>query len=65
MTTTDNVRPTRYVYLGYVQDGPRLWRLVDLTHEVCGLNPRVGPHYPTRAELLADLERYTRACWGE
>lgn len=46
---------TRYKELGYVHVTQNLWRLVDLaTGHV------VGPLYRTRAELLADLDRYAR-----
>lgn len=46
------IRPTRYDELGYVHD-ENTWRFVDIsTHQ------RVGPQYRTKAELLADLERY-------
>lgn len=48
-------RPTRYAQLGYRHDGPGLWRLYDLT----GDEPScVGPQYPSKWELLCDLQRY-------
>lgn len=54
--TTDTIHSTRYAELGYVHDGPSLWRIVDLT-----TGSRVGLHYRTRLELLADLERYAES----
>jgi hypothetical protein len=44
---------TRYAKLGYRKDGPDLWRLCT-TEDGCA----VGPHYASKAELLADLERF-------
>jgi len=50
------IRATRFEELGYRQDGPNLWRIYDI------MDPdspgAVGPHYKTKAELLADLEDY-------
>jgi len=46
-------RPTRFKELGYRQDGPRLWRIVDADTQSA-----IGVHYVTKAELLADLEGY-------
>ena len=51
------VRPTRFPELGYRQDGPGLWRIYALDD---GRESAVGPFYPTKAELLADLDRYAR-----
>lgn len=48
-------RPTRYKELGYRKDGPMLWRICDLTGERA---QAIGAHYATKAELLADLDRY-------
>lgn len=48
-------RPTRYKELGYRKDGPMLWRICDLTGERA---QAVGAYYATKAELLADLDRY-------
>lgn len=50
-----DIRPTRFQELGYRQDGPKLWRI----YATDG-NQAVGPHYATRTELLADLERYAK-----
>lgn len=44
---------TRFEGLSYTKDAHNLWRIVDEDGE-----RRVGPQYFTRAELLADLERY-------
>lgn len=49
------IRETRYQGLGYRQDGARLWRVYDTA---CGRPAAVGAHYITKAELLADLDRY-------
>ena len=59
---TWNIRPTRFNLLGYRQDAAQLWRLYNLD----GYEPHaVGPHYRTKAELLADLERYAREYGAE
>lgn len=50
---TDKPRPTRYKDLGFRQDAPSLWRIIAMD-TLCA----VGPHYKTKAELLADLDRY-------
>lgn len=50
---------TRFAQLGYRQDFRACWRVVDLES-----GSSVGPQYRTRAELLADLERYARENWG-
>ena len=54
----ETIHRTRYAELGYVQDAPTLWRIVDLSG---GLQGRVGPLYRTKTELLGDLERYAAA----
>lgn len=58
---------TRFEELGYTHVAPGLWRFVDITEfprdKWAGL-PVVGPHYGTKAELLADMERYYAACWA-
>ena len=54
-TTFGNVRPTRFDGLGYANDAPGLWRVVDTSD---GWESRVGPQYKTKMELLADLDRY-------
>lgn len=56
--------PTRFPELGYTKVAPGLWRCVDITSLAeYQFVPFVGPHYRTKAELLADLERYHAACW--
>lgn len=53
-------RPTRYDGLGFEKHAPNLWRIIDTnTHAA------VGPHYRSRAELLADLDRYAREYGAE
>lgn len=54
------LRQTRYPELCYMQQGPRLWRFIYVGE---GRESTVGPQYRTKAELLADLERYARE-WG-
>ena len=46
---------TRYAELAYRNDGPGLWRIVTTEDGAA-----VGPQYGTKAELLADLERYAK-----
>jgi hypothetical protein len=53
-----SIRRTRYPELGYRQIGPRKsdparWRFVDVSTDA-----DVGAQYASKAELLADLERY-------
>jgi len=43
---------TRYPEIGYRKEGPA-WRFVDMSTDSA-----VGPQYPTKAEMLADLQRY-------
>jgi hypothetical protein len=54
------VRNTRFDGLGYVPPSCNgdAWRFVDMTDPQ--RNALVGPHYRTKAELLADLERYAK-----
>ncbi len=56
----DTIHPTRYPELSYVHETPGLWRIVDALGglNASGFLSRIGPHYRTRAELLADLARY-------
>ncbi len=49
------LRKTRFPELAYTNITPGLWRIVDTSTK-----QTVGPHYATKAELLADLERYAR-----
>lgn len=60
MTISPTLRPTRYPELSYMQQDRNLWRFV-FTGD--GAEATVGPQYRTKAELLADLERYARE-WG-
>lgn len=53
---TSQITKTRVPELGVRQDGPRLWRFVDLTD---GMESAVGEQYQTKTEALADLERYS------
>lgn len=57
------ITPTRYKELGYRRDGIYLWRIYDIT------TPRreaaIGPLYRTKAELLADLDRFGAAFGAE
>ena len=48
-------RTTRFAELGYRNEAHGLWRIVALDGE-----QSVGPYYASKAELLADLERYAR-----
>ena len=43
---------TRYPELRYTNDAPGLWRIVDAEEH------RIGRHYPSKSELLRDLDRY-------
>jgi hypothetical protein len=52
--SVENVRPTRYPELGYTKSGND-WRIVATDG-----NAAVGPCYKSKAELLADLERYAQ-----
>lgn len=62
-----SIRATRYhdtetgCALGYRQDLPTLWRIYVRDAECQWA--AVGPHYRTKSELLADLDRYARS-WG-
>lgn len=47
------IRPTRFKELGYSNHAPGLWRIID-NETGCA----VGPHYISKGELLADLNRY-------
>jgi len=46
---------TRYAELAYEQHARDLWRIIDTE-----TGAAVGPQYKSRAELLADLNRYAR-----
>lgn len=48
------VYPTRYPELSFRRTGPgNVWRFVDTS-----TGSVVGPYYRSKAELLADLQRY-------
>jgi len=49
---------TRYTELMYEQQATNLWRIID----VDGVDGQaaIGPRYKSRAELLADLDRFAR-----
>ncbi len=49
---------TRIPELGVRQDGPKLWRFVDMTD---GRHNAVGELYRSKTEALADLDRYSYA----
>jgi hypothetical protein len=49
----DVVSSTKYRELGYTRLDSKTWQFVSLEDR-----RQVGRHYPTRASLLADLERY-------
>lgn len=51
----DRIVKTRFTELGYTMIEPGCWQHIDLT----GDEPhQVGGHYPTRAALVGDTERY-------
>jgi len=50
---TEHIKQTRYPELGLANCGRACWRIVDRS-----TNQVVGPIYGTKAELLADLDRY-------
>ena len=58
MSSHPSIRPTRYDALGYRCDGRGLWRIYDVM-ELDSIGA-VGPQYRTKAELLADLDRYAK-----
>ena len=58
------ISKTRFAGLGFANINPAgaaVWRVIDL-HDA-GREAVVGPIYKTKAELLADLDRYA-ASWG-
>ena len=46
-------RPTRFAELAYANHAPGLWRII-----ATDTDQAVGPFYASKAELLADLDRY-------
>lgn len=60
------IHQTRFEGLGYTNSNPAgvaLWRFVDM-HEGEENARTVGQHYPTKTELLADMDRYAKDSWG-
>lgn len=57
LCTFGPVCKTQYPELCYQRQG-RIWRILDVSW---GSESPVGSQYPTRASLLADLERYAKA----
>lgn len=56
-----NYRHTRFKELGYANFGPGHWQFVDLTStKIDGSWAQIGAIYPTRLELLADVDRFYR-----
>jgi hypothetical protein len=53
VAATGPVKPTRFPELGYQHQGKDAWRILDRS-----TGAAVGPLYPTRESLLADLERF-------
>jgi len=51
--TPSTIYATRFAELGYRMDAPGCWRFVDRSTKAS-----VGRHHPSRALLLADLNRY-------
>ena len=49
------VHPTRFELMGFCNFAPSHWQFVDLSD---GKIAQVGPIYRSKAELLADCERY-------
>lgn len=49
------ISDTRFVGLGYSNYGPKHWQFVDRDGDA-----QIGPIYPTKAELLADVENFAR-----
>lgn len=52
-----SIRPTRFKTLGYRQDAPDCWRIIDRSSTP---GAAVGPQYASRGELFGDLERFAR-----
>lgn len=60
------IHRTRYAGIGFVNVAPGLWRFADIHEGIKADEPprTVGPEYPSKMELLADLDRYARDSWG-
>jgi hypothetical protein len=52
MSNYPNYTKTRFPEIGYTKNGPH-WRFVDT-----GTGATIGDHYPTKTELLCDLQRF-------
>jgi hypothetical protein len=52
-------RPTRFIELGYAQHARNLWRFIDME-----TGAAIGPLYPTKTELLADVGTFYVERWG-
>ena len=48
-----NIQKTRFPELGFEKHARNLWRFVDTE-----TNQNIGPRYATKAELMADIERF-------
>lgn len=60
MANRETIHKTQYAELGYANTADSLWRFVDIISGGTIYNACVGSHNRTRAELLADLDRYAR-----
>lgn len=59
------IQRTRFEGLGLANTNPvgsPCWRVIDI-HEPTR-SAAVGPIYQSKAELLADLDRYAKESWG-
>lgn len=52
-----NARPTRYNGLGYIRVDSSTWQFVDTLEDN---DAQIGAHYRSKAELLADVERFAQ-----
>ena len=60
-----NYAKTRYRELGLANLDVGLWRFVYISDKnQLRSPPVVGPHYKSKIEALADLERYYQASWA-
>lgn len=58
------IHRTRIPGLSYINQARGLWRVVDTHDDRNDAYRTVGPQYKTKAELLADFDRYSREAWG-
>jgi hypothetical protein len=54
---SDRMRKTQYTGLGYRNDYPGLWRIYDISDT---RPAAIGPQYPSKETLLADLYRFAK-----